>query len=77
MTRATSESESPGGVHGGPPAGGIRLRSIVVVAAAGLGGTDGSVSVSFVLLRLVNSRTTCYACVFAQKRSEVGERSRG
>ena len=79
MTRAaaTSESESPGGAHG-VPAGGTELprpRSsvvgVVVVAAAatGLGGTDGSVSVSIVLLRLVNSRTTCYVRSICQ--SEV------
>ena len=63
MTRATSESESPRGAHGTPVGGtGLRVRSIVVAAATGLDGTDGSVSVSFVqLLRLVNSRTICYA----------------
>jgi hypothetical protein len=70
MTRATSESESPGGAHGAP-AGGPRLRSIVVAAATGLDGTDGSVSVSFVLLlRLINSRTLCYARI---RGNEVGE----
>jgi hypothetical protein len=58
MMRATRESESPGGAHGAPP-GGIGLRSIVVAAATGLGGTDGSVSVSFVLPRLENSCTIC------------------
>jgi hypothetical protein len=67
MTRATSESESenksPGGAHGVP--GGAGLRSIVVVATAiGLDGADGSVSVSFVLLRLVNSRTISYILLF-------------
>ena len=69
MTRATSQSESPRGAHGAP-AGGIGPRSIVVPAVTGLGGTDGSVSVSFVLLRLVNSRTICYARICG---SEVGE----
>ena len=61
MTRATSER--PGGAHGAPP-GGPLLPSIVaaaVAAATGLGGTDGSVSVSIVLLRRVNSRAICYA----------------
>ena len=63
MTRATSER--PGGAHGAPP-GGPLLPSIVaaVVAATGLGGTDGSVSVSIVLLRRVNSRAICYARIF-------------
>jgi hypothetical protein len=62
MTRA--KSESPGGAHGAPP-GGPLLPSIVVAAATGLGGTDGSVSVSIVLLRRVNSRVICYARIFA------------
>jgi hypothetical protein len=67
MTRATSESKSPGGVHGELAGGAAGLRSIALAAGAtGLDGTDGSVSVSFVvLLRLVNSRTIRYA------RSEV------
>lgn len=71
MTRATreSEGESPGGAHDAP-AGGIWPRSIVVAAATGLDGTDGSESVSIVLLRRVNSRTICYARIC---RSEVGE----
>jgi hypothetical protein len=56
-----SESESPGGAQGEPAGGTVfLLRSIVVKAATGLDGADGSVSVSFVLLRLVNSRTICY-----------------
>ena len=61
-------SENPRGAQGAP-VGGIGPRSIVVAAAVGLDGTDGSVSVSFVLLRLVNSRTICYARI----SSEVGE----
>ena len=66
---ATSECESPGGAQGeleGGAAAGL-WRSIALAACAcacacatgldGLDGTDGSVSVSFVvLLRLVNSR---------------------
>ena len=61
-------SESDGGAQGEPAGGTGFLRSIVVKAATGLDGTDGSVSVSFVLLRLVNSRTICYVRIC---RSEV------
>jgi hypothetical protein len=69
VTRATSESESPGGAHGEPAGGTGLLRSVDVKAATtGLDGTDGSVSVSYVLLRLVNSRTICYVRIW---RSEV------
>lgn len=55
MTRTASES--PGGVHGAQ-GGSTGLRSIIVAAAIGLDGT-----VSFMLLRLVNSCTTCYVNV--------------
>ncbi len=80
MMRATNESESvsksPRGAHGVP--GGAGLRSIVVVAATiGLDGADGSVSVSFVLLRLVNSRTISYILLCRRiclpKRDKLGE----
>lgn len=63
MTRAMSER--PGGDHGAPPGGPVLLSIVVAAAATGLGGTDGSVSVSIVLLRRVNSRAICYTRVYA------------
>jgi hypothetical protein len=56
----------------GPAPGGmpVPLDRCGGPAATGLEGTDGNVSVSFVLLHLVISRTICYAHIC---RSEVGE----
>lgn len=65
--RTTATSESPCGVHGAP-AGGTGLRSESIAVATGLGGTEGSVSVSFVLLlRLIKSRTICYMRVCTEE----------